>query len=843
MIKTNLEGKWKLLRDDGDTLDGHLPGCTYLDYIANGMEDPFWKENETEATKLGHHEFSYSRDFTLNEKSLNKDVVELVIDGAHICYVLVNDKEIAFIDNEFRTWRLDVKDVVKEGKNHIELKFVDPYKEYEKRQSEKPMPLVKVARGQIRVASYHFGWDWGPELYPVGINKLIEIQAYDNRIEETKIIQNHKDNKVELQISSLITGKINDKLKVYLTITSPDGKNEQLEGKIIDNKVSFTYVVNNPKLWWCNGLGEQPLYNVSITLFEDEELVDIDSKNIGLRTITLDTSKDKYGEQFRFIVNGVPIFARGADWIPAEVFMSRATKERLDYDLKAAYESNMNMIRVWGGGFYESEEFYDLCDKYGILVWQDATFCCNFYPLYDEDFLANVKEEINDNVKRIRHRASLAIWSANNENEAFLMVCKDEMLKDSNKVFYYRTLRDWINKLDDVTPYWPGCPSSGHEDVRVHNMHKGKACGDTHLWHVWHGTMPIEKFRDLRTRFCTEFGMESMPSMKAIRSFNDNEKPSLFDSTMLLHQKSPIGNDKMLYYLLAKYREPVEFEDFVYLSQIVQANTVRFATDTWRRHFGEQNGSIFWQINDCWPVASWAGIDYSHQLKAVMYHAKHFNKPLVLSNDYYNNRAEIYIENEFPEDFKGKLVWVVKDFVGNKINDGEIEVNIPKSTSINAIVLKFSKILKGHSKKDAYIDVRLLVNDKEVDRKTWILVPDKYSKLPKVEIVKNVSIKDNVATLTLSSNKYARYVYLEHDNINAPWSDNFFDIMPNEDCVVTVSVPSGLSEKEMLDGLKIKSLTDLKPKNSIAFEKWYRFKVDINPKIIATKIIFKLLLS
>jgi beta-mannosidase len=312
---------------------------------------------------------------------------------------------------------------------------------------------------------------------------------------------------------------------------------------------------------------------------------------------------------------------------------------------------------------------------------------------------------------------------------------------------------------------------------------------------------------------------------------------------MLLHQKSKVGNEKILYYLLAKYREPTTFEDFAYLSQIVQANTVRFATDTWRRNFGEQNGAIFWQLNDCWPVASWSGIDYSKQLKAVMYQARHFNKSLCLSNDYFNNRAEIYVENEYPEAFNGEIEWTLKDFLGKHVNSGKATAEVDKTSSKRIAVLKFSKILKGRKKTEVALEVKLIGKNGEVDRKLWLLVPDKLSKLPKVKVETKCKVEKGVATVTLTSAKYARYVFVDAKDVYSPWSDNYFDIPAGESVTITVDVPEGMSGEELTKQLTVKTLTDLTPKNSIAFEKWYRFKLSASLKTIITKLIFKLLLS
>ena len=488
----------------------------------------------------------------------------------------------------------------------------------------------------------------------------------------------------------------------------------------------------------------------------------------------------------------------------------------------------MNMFRVWGGGMYESEDFYDLCDKYGILVWQDFIFACEFYPFWNEAFTENVHREVEDNVRRLRHRASLALWCGNNEIDALYPIARDKTVLHANKDFFYLTLRDWVKELDGVTAYWPGSPSSGHIDKGPQNFRKGKVSGDSHLWNVWHGMLPIEAFRDYPTRFCSEFGMESMPAMKTIRRINPNEEPDLFDEVMLLHQKSGGGNSKILYYLLQKYRNPAKFEDFVYLSQIVQSNAMRFATETWKRHIGQQNGAIIWQMNDCWPVASWAIIDYYKQYKATLYHAKHFNKMQMISNDYYKDRSELYVVNEKPQALDAVLEVEIADFRGKVIRKETHPVHVNAVSSEKICVIHY----KGLDIRNLYIRTRLTAGEKELDRKVYLPVPDKDAALPKAKIRKRVEIEDGIARVTLESDTLARYVFLDSELTWANWSDNYLDLLPGE--AVTVQVPIRSFENQMAArdqtetnvsaeafeaSLKVRSLTDVEPAGSAKDDK------------------------
>lgn len=847
MRKIDLAGSWDLSQDGAPPIAGKLPGCTYLDYIAAGMEDPFWGENETAANELAHHAYRYSRTFTLDGDELKAAHLELVIDGADtLCTITVNGQEAGRADNLHRIWRFDLRGLCREGTNRIDLDFADPYRFLEERQQADPLPSPMTpipGVGHLRKANCHFGWDWGPKLPPAGVARSIGLEINDVRLCDFRVCQQHQNGSVSLSVSAKIQGAREPELSGKLVLTAPDGRQHSYTADLEKNRLQWDFPVEEPALWWCNGLGEQPLYQLEAAVFQNSIEADCLHRQIGLRTIELDTAPDGYGNQFRFIVNGVPIFVKGANWIPPDSFITRADRQTMDFYVGAARRANMNMLRVWGGGLYENEDFYDACDRDGILVWQDFAFACNPYPLYDEAYLANVRAEAEDNVSRLRSRASLALWCGNNECEVFQGMWKDERVKKSNAEFYHNTLRQWVEELDGITPYWPGSPSSGDRERKPHNMEQGQICGDTHLWQIWHGMLPIEAFRNYPTRFCSEFGMESMPSMHTVRSFADEGRHELFEPVMQLHQKSPGGNEKILYYLLAKYPNPAEFEDYVYLSQLVQAGTVRFATDCWRRNIGLQNGAIFWQWNDCWPVASWAGIDYGRQLKAVAYQARHFNQMLCLSNDYYDDRAELYITNEYPRDFSGQLEWELKDFHGRLISGGRVEASVGAVASKRIAILRFSEILRGRRKTDAVLEVRLVRNGETADCKSWLLVPDKEAALPKVQITHRCTETNGAARVELSAPAYARYVYVEADGVTAPWSDNFFDIPAGGSVTLTVPLPEGMSAQELDRSLRVKSLADVKPKNGRLKDRWLRTAMFMKKKNFLSWFFYKYILK
>lgn len=809
----NLQGQWQLSQDGAAPIPGYLPGCTYLDYMNNGMEDPFYGENERKATDLGHHTYTYSRTFTVSGDLLSHNHVIFVGDGLDtVMDIYLNDAFLGHAENINRTYRFDAKALLKEGENSIRLEIADPYefmKESQKKNPilEKGIPFALV--GHIRKTPCHFSWDWGPQLAPAGVMRSIGFEIYDNKIEEVLIRQKHADGKVTLSFEVIPTSMEGASAKVELT--APDGTLQTID--LTPEKDSFKaeYTVEDPELWWCNGLGEQPLYKVRTILMTENQVIDTNEKKIGLRTIELDNSKDEYGEQFRFKVNGVPIFAKGGDWIPADSFIQRTKREDYYWYINECKKANMNIIRVWGGGYYEDENFYDACDEMGILVWQDCGFACNIYPLHVPEFKENVHQEIIDNVKRLRHRAALALWCANNECEAVVGFVGKEAgeLKDVNNRFYHFELREWINELDGTTAYWPGSPTSGHYNTHASSKKKGKIMGDTHLWSVWHGFFAIEEFQSYRTRFCSEFGMESMPVMKTIRGFHPEGKVELLDPVMLLHQKCDSGNQKMLYYLLAKYKEPKNFEDFVYLSQIVQSDTVRYATECWKRRIGIQNGAIYWQLNDCWPVASWAAVDYNKQKKAILYHSGMFNKMLMISNDYHKKDFDLYVINEYPTKRELTLEWTAYDFYGKELAHRLVPVSVGPVASVKAENITFAKDLQGVDIRECYINTVLKENGTIVDEKSYLPVPDKKAKLPKPKFDIDITREGGKATVAIHSDCYARYVFVDSDAIASTWDDNYITIKPNETALFSVDVPEEISTESIRETLIIQNMAEI----------------------------------
>lgn len=843
MYQLSLSGSWDFeILGSGSKMPGQLPGCNFLDLQKNGsIDDPFWGENESSLSAVAEKDYRYTRTFELTEDCLQNPVIDLVLSGVDLFAVIqLNGTELLRTDNAHRTWRVPVKDHVKEGENEIVITFESPLPYMQKRQEETPLQSSGMGMKGVsflRKPAYHFGWDWGPSYPPVGITGDISIEAYQARLTGTVVHQEHRDGSVTVHMESeaaLPAGSGETRIRYMLR--SPGGEEQRTESILKDGKAVTAITVENPQLWWSNGLGEQPLYTAKAVLCaEDGAILDEWQRLIGLRTIELDTGADQWGNNFRFVVNGVPIFAKGADWIPSDSFVTRTTQEELEFYIKSTRDANMNMLRVWGGGYYESDDFYDLCDRYGILVWQDFAFACMTYPLWEQAFLDSVRQEVADNMRRLRHHASLALWCGNNEIQVIPKIPKlPKEQQDAEDRFFYETLKDWSAAEDSVTPYWPGSPNSGSPEDSANSLHKG----DTHLWQVWHGMLPVESFRDYPSRFCSEFGMESLPAMKTVRSYTDQENLDLFSPVVLAHQKAKMGNEKMLYYLLAKYRNPGSFEDTIYLTQLVQAETVRIATEQWRQRMGRCNGSLYWQLNDCWPVASWASIDYKKQFKALQYRARHFNKMVIVSADMRKKDCDVFVINDYPHDFTGTLVWSLRTFDGKTVKRDVIEVHASATSAQKQFTLSYAQELGSYSFDEVYLSLQLKQDTELLSRQVLLLVPDRQAKLPQPKIQVKAERGADAMTLTVTSDKLARYVYLETPHRDEPLSDNYFDLEPGLPYTVTCPVPQ---DEELL--ITAKSLADIRFKGSRLDDKRLRLSMLTKKTNLMSRIIFKYFLK
>lgn len=831
-MKKSLNGDWLFKQSDKqDWLPAVVPGCNFLDLMANGLiKDPFIGLNEQDCDWVGKTDFEYKKTFCLSDAELECDEIRLCAKALDtVCDVRVNGK-LAFSENNcFVEHKYDVKSLLKSGENEISVYFHSPVNYVKQMYKQCSTPVNSNGQNgivHIRKPQCHFGWDWGPVLPLSGITDDIYLEIVSGAVVDLlNVNSDYVDEKGIVSVSVDYTSYADTECEIVLT--SPDGSQQSVVGE------NAEFVVDNLELWWSYDLTdkkEQPLYTVSVRLLVDGKTVDESSKKIGIRHLELNTKRDEYGKNFQFVLNGVPIFAKGANYIPADSFITRFTKDKLDYLLDAVQFSNMNIVRIWGGGYYASDAFYDECDKRGILVWQDFMFACQAYPFFNDDFLANVKREVAYNTARICSHPSLALWCGNNEIEDMHMawINMPKYIEYTEK-FFYNILEPEIRKFDSVTSFTPGSPvgKSHNEGVYADNV------GDTHLWGVWHGLKPMDYYRRRMNRFCSEFGFESLPDMNTVRTFAEPKDYDLNSKVFLSHQKCMNGNDKMVYYIAGRFDLPKHFKDYVYLSQVTQLECIADATEHWRRNKGRCNGSMYWQLNDCWGVCSWSGIDYYGNYKALQYGARHFNQPLTVSFENSKDDVKVFVLNDYRQKQDVTLEISLFDFQNGIIDTVRYDVEQLEMRCSFDVPPQW---LKSCDKRRNGILAVLYKNGCEVSRRTLLFDKEKNLLLPKAKLSTRIEINGSDLTLRIKSDSFARLVKAECSATHLPFSDNFFDLLANEEKVITMHLDSTLSPKEIAQSIVVYSLSDIElNKNKLnSFAK--RAKVWLSPVNIANAV-------
>lgn len=820
MINLDLNGVWKMRRAGAsEWIDAKVPGSVFNDLLnAEKIEDPFYRDNEDQAKEIASYDYEYERDFNVGGELLKQDRIVLCCEGLDtLAEIAVNGQRVANTNNMHRTYEFGIKDLLKEGSNNIRIIFYSPVKFIEEKHRENPIwGTTDAMEGfpHIRKGHYMFGWDWGPKIPDSGIWRNIYINGYtDARIEDVYITQNHCCGKVSLDVRVRINRWAEGAVKVEAKVAAPDGN--EITGSIstseYENHIKID--IDNPELWWPNGYGKQPLYHVEVVLKEEESLLDTKEFNIGLRTLTVKREKDQWGESFEFNVNGVSIFAMGADYIPEDNILARCTPEKTEKLIRDCVDANFNSIRVWGGGIYPWDYFFDLCDKYGLIVWQDLMFACAVYDM-NEEFTENIKKEAEDNIKRIRHHASLGLWCGNNEMEwgwiewPFNKTASAKHRTDYVKQFEI-ILPQVAKKTDPNTFYWPASPSSGGGFDNPNDENRG----DVHYWDVWHGLKPFTDYRKFYFRFCSEFGFQSFPSLKTVESFTLPEDRNIFSYVMENHQKNGSANGKILFYLSENFKYPKNFDSLLYTSQILQAEAIKYGVEHWRRNRGRCMGAIYWQLNDCWPVASWASIDSFGRWKALHYYAKKFFAPVLLSAREEGTTVELHVSNETMKPVKGVVKWALRDNRSRVLKEGSTQVEIALLSASKCESLDFGDILTGkETLRKTYLEYSLIVDGCTVSGGAVLFAKPKHFEFINPEIEADVEEAGDRFAVTVKSKAFAKYVELDLRDADCKFSDNYFDISAGDEKKVEVmkdSLSKSVNFDEFKGMLKVRSIFDI----------------------------------
>jgi len=819
--RIDLCGTWKLNKvGDDETIAATVPGCVHTDLLAaKKIDDPYYRDNEDRVQWVSEAAWVYSRTFDVAAGLLESDVVLLRCEGLDtLAKITINGRKVAKTDNMFRTWEFDVRKHLQAGANTITVRFGRALKYAEAKNRKRTLPTWAMGKGKarswIRKEQCNFGWDWGPTLITCGIWRDIAIVAYSPaRLAEVQVGQTHRDKGVELAVTAR-ADVADKKAKLTAAITVTHGGKTVAEESVPfeGGKARAKLTITDPKLWWPNGMGGQPLYEVTVDLIDaDGEMLDARTKRVGLRTLNVVRKKDKWGESFAFAANGVTFFAKGANWIPGDTFQNAMTVGRYGDLLGSAVAANMNMLRVWGGGIYETDTFYDICDEMGLCVWQDFMFACGTYPTFDDDFMASVKAEAADNVKRLRHHPCIALWCGNNELEQGLVGKKwnkhQMSWSDYGKLFD-KMLPRLVKSLDPQRDYWPGSPHSPHGKRADH---RNVACGDAHLWDVWHGRKPFEWYRTTEHRFVSEFGFQSFPEPKTVRGYTAPEDRNVTSSVMEHHQRSGIGNTVIMQYMLEWFRMPKDFDASLWAGQILQGMGIKYAVEHWRRNMPRSMGALYWQLNDCWPVASWASIDYHGRWKALHYMAAKFYAPVMVSavEDGKKGTVDVFVTSDEGEQSKGKLVWTLITPAGKTIVSDSEAVDIPVRKTTRVVRLDLADPLAEYGADELMLFLELSVGGRVVSTNFASFAKPKRMALQPPKLAADITpIGEEAFMVTLRSDVPALWAWLELTGTDARMSDNFVHVYPGAAEEIVVCPAKKLTEAQFLKKLKIRSLVD-----------------------------------
>ncbi|MBN1951367.1 MAG: glycoside hydrolase family 2 protein [Bacteroidales bacterium] len=787
-----------------------VPGCVHTDLIDNEkIEDPFFRNNEKDLQWIDKENWVYQCEFEVSEAQVRHMNSYLKFRGLDTyAKVQLNGIDILEADNMFRCWTVDTKPYLTPGKNTLTITFLSPVTiglgkldelgyglPASNDQSQAGGLDEKKVSVFTRKAPYHYGWDWGPRFVTSGIWRPVELIFTDRAKIEQSFFQVSNLNDIEANIDAIFTIQAALHGEYQLSIRKKGDKQPFATSTLFletgDNSVTVPFTVQGPRLWWPNGMGEQHLYELEVELRYKDTLVDRLSSKMGIRSIELVREPDSSGTSFYFSVNGQPVFAKGANYIPNDNFLNRVTDEKYEEIVRSAAESNMNMLRVWGGGIYENDIFYELCDKYGIMVWQDFMFACSMYP-GDDDFLENVRQEAIQNVMRLQNHPSLAIWVGNNEIDGAW--CEGDMncgwgwkqrytnkqrkeIWHSYDTLFHHILPDVISLYDPTRDYWPSSPQA---DWGKHAGYNTLGEGDIHYWGVWHGNAPFSSYFEIVGRFMSEYGFQSLPDKQSIEKFTLPEDWDFESEVLLSHQRSGYGNSRIIDYMKKLYPVPEDFDQLLYIGQVMQAEAIKSAILAHRAAKPHCMGSLYWQLNDCWPSASWSSIDYYTSWKALQYFAKKAYAPVAISFVPGDGTTEVFINSDLWKASDVTVNYSLRDFRGDTLLHESLQAILDPAKGTGVIRLDEKELAGAYELNNLFLDVEIVEGGSLLAKDHYFFVPAKDLALPEALVDFSTKAVNGKLLIELKSDVLVKNLYLWTKDSGSRFSDNYFDLLPGE---------------------------------------------------------------
>ena len=791
-----------------------VPGTIHTDLMAHRLiPDPFYRDNERLVQWVDKVNWEYALSFVVGDTLLSYAHHELTFAGIDTyASIFLNDEPLGETFNMFRTWTFDVTGRLREGENRLLVRLHSPTARGLEAMERWGLPLpasndyseiggmgAEKVSVYTRKAPYHYGWDWGPRLVTSGIWRPVILTGWDEARVGDFFIRQLEVSEKRARLEAQVEWQVDEAGPLYIEVWH--------EGKIVArqsvdavrgaNRVALPFALGRPRLWWTNGLGKPEMHEFTVRARRGERVIAEKRVATGIRSLRLVRERDGAGESFYFELNGVPVFAKGANVIPGDSFLPRVTRDRHERLVEDAALAGMNMLRVWGGGVYEDDAFYEACDRRGIMVWQDFMFACAMYP-GDVAFLDNVRQEVTDNVKRLRNHPCVALWCGNNEVDVAwarwgwqgsYTAAERERVFDDYAALAHGLLPRLVDSLTGGA-YWPSSPMSG-DAVGAHET-RPSTSGDSHYWGVWHESHPFEEFETNVGRFMSEYGFQSFPEPLTVASYTLPGDRDIDSEVMKAHQRSAIGNRQVVQYMERYYAVPEDFEQFLYLSQVLQAKATRAAFHAHRRRMPYCMGSLIWQLNDCWPVASWSTIDYYHRWKASHYAARAACKPVIISPLLKDDGVELWVVNDLRRSFPATCRVELRDFHGKVLGTREVRCGVKANASTRAAGWSLADLLEGADAREVFAVVTLSREGEVVDESHLFFTAMKDARLPQTPRVKVEGIeREGRRYLRVETDAVAldAWFYLPDEELFL--SDNYIDLVPGKPREIEVIWPTG----------------------------------------------------